>query len=174
MAKSTSEDKRWEGLARAAILSITTRKLYNYIHLADQKAMALIILNSIIVPLAMNSLHNQEFIWPSTIAITTGVASIFIAIICIFPKRRQNSKADGSKNLLHFSDIGHLGEDEYLELIQPIYNDPPALGREVLKDIHDVSYRVLIPKFGLLKAAYSTFFIGNLIAILSFFADIWL
>lgn len=164
---------RWQGLMRASILSTTTYKLYSYIHLADQKAMALIIMNSIIVPVAMNSLDNTDFHYPATIAIITGVLSIFIAIVCIFPKRGRNYKPDGTKNLLHFSDLGALTEDQYLKMMMPIYNDPAALGVEVLKDIHDVSRRVLIPKFRLLKIAYITFFIGNLAAVISFFANIW-
>lgn len=164
---------RWQGVMRASILSTTTYKLYGYIQLADQKAMALIIMNSIIVPVAMNSLDNADFHYPATIAIITGVLSIFTAIVCIFPKRGRNYKPDGSKNLLHFSDLGALTEKQYLEMMQPIYNDPAALGVEVLKDIHDVSRRVLIPKFRLLKIAYSVFFLGNLIALTAFFTNIW-
>lgn len=164
---------RWQGLMRASILSTTTYKLYSYIQLADQKAMALIIMNSIIVPVAMKSLDEHNFMFPATLAIITGVLSIFTAIICIFPKRGRNYKPDGSKNLLHFSDLGALTEKQYLEMMQPVYNDPAALGVEVLKDIHDVSRRVLIPKFRLLKIAYTVFFIGNLSALIAFFANIW-
>ena len=120
---------------RASILSTTTYKLYSYIQLADQKAMALIIMNSIIVPVAMKSLDEHNFMFPATLAIITGVLSIFTAIICIFPKRGRNYKPDGSKNLLHFSDLGALTEKQYLEMMQPVYNDPAALGVEVLKDI---------------------------------------
>jgi hypothetical protein len=166
--------KRWEGLVRASVLNATTGKLYDYISLADRKAMALIILNSALIPFAMNGLGNDIFKVTSTIAIITGVISIFMAIICVFPKRSRGHKPDGSLNLLHFSDIGAMKEQEYLELMRPIYNDRSALSVEVLKDIHDVSRRVLIPKFKLLKISYVVFFIGNLIAVIEFLINIWL
>ena len=164
----------WEGLTRASILSTTTHKLYRYIGLADQKAMGLIVLNSVIIPFAMNGIDNEEFTIAATVAILTGIISIFMAIICIFPKRRFRGKADGGQNLLHFADIGCMSEEEYLDLINPIYNDRSQLAQEVLKDIHDVSHRVLIPKFALLKSAYIVFFIGNLAAVLSFLAPVWI
>lgn len=165
--------ERWEGLVRASILSTTTNKIYNYLQLCDQKAMGIIILNSIIIPVAMNAKDDPGFTIAATIAIITAIISMFLAISCIFPRRRMYGKPDGSLNLLHFSDIGQLTETEYLKKINPVYNDKELLAQEVLKDIHDVSRRILIPKFALLKYSYITFFIGNVAAIGTFLAVSW-
>ncbi len=158
---------------RASILSATTNKLYGYINLADRKAMGLIVLNSAIIPFAMNSIQTPDFKWASTVAIITSVISVFIAIICIFPKRRSSGRPDGENNLLHFADIGNMSEDEYLDIMMPIYNEPSRLAKVVLRDLHDVSQLVLITKFKLLKIAYIVFFFGNLAAILLFIVPIW-
>ncbi|MGB0719486.1 MAG: Pycsar system effector family protein [Bdellovibrionales bacterium] len=166
-------DKRWEGLVRGAVLASHTTKLYGYITLADQKAMGLIILNSIIIPVAMNQLHEGNFMIASTVAIITGVIGVFMAIWCIFPKRSRAKKPNGTRNHLHFSDIGQMSEDEYLAAFMPIYNDRSLLAQEVVKDYHDVSKRVLIPKFKLLKTAYAVFFLGNLAAVIVFLYQIW-
>lgn len=164
----------WQGLVRASILSATTHKLYRYISLADQKAMGLIIVNSAIIPFAMNGLDSQsDFKVSATIAIITGVISIMMAIICIFPKRRGGTKPIGKRNLLHFSEIAMLSEEEYMAEFNPVYNDRGALGQAVIKDIYDVSHRVLAPKFWLLKASYLIFFIGDLIAVSAFLYQIW-
>lgn len=170
---ATEVANRWKGLMRTSILTTSTIKLYNYTQLADQKAMGLIVLNSIIIPIAMNRLDDPDFTVASTVAIVTGMVSIFMAIMCIFPKRSRMPKADGSRNLLHYSDIGKMSEQEYLDTMLPIYNDKSALAVEVLKDMHDVSRRVLIPKFRLLKFSYSVFFLGNLAAVLVFLAKFW-
>jgi hypothetical protein len=167
------DQKRWEGLMRASILSATTRKLYGYINLADQKAMGLIVLNSIIIPLAMNSIQDTDFKLAATVAIITSIVSVFLAIVCVFPKRRSSGRPDGENNLLHFADIGNMSEDEYLEAMMPIYNEPRKLAKTVLRDLHDVSQLVLVPKFKLLKSAYIIFFIGNLAAILIFMVPAW-
>lgn len=169
-----SNDLRWQGLVRASILSATTHKLYRYISLADQKAMGLIVMNSVIIPLAMNNINSPEFKISATLAIITGVISIFMAIICIFPKRKGGNKPMGKRNLLHFSEIGVLSEKQFMEEFNPVYNDRGALAQMVIKDLYDVSHRVLIPKFALLKWSYTTFFVGNLLAVLSFLIHIWI
>jgi hypothetical protein len=162
-----------EGLLRSSILCTTTEKLYQYIALADQKATGLIILNSFIIPVTMNAFDKPEFKLAASIAILTSIVSIFLAIWCIFPKRREASKPRGERNLLHFTDIGTLSEEDYLNRFMPIFADPQSLAKESIKDIHDVSNRVLIPKFRLLKMCYATFFGGNLLAILSFMIPHW-
>lgn len=166
---------RWEALMRANILSTTTHKLFGYITLADSKAAGLIVMNSIIVPLALSGFDDKNFKLAATIAVITCVCSMLFAILCIFPQRGIPQASQGKRkiNLLHFNDIGHMSQKEFLEIMNPIYNNPPELAQTVLKDIHDISKRVLIPKFRLLKTAYSIFFLGNLIAISLVLFNMW-
>lgn len=168
------DDLNWEGLVRASILSATVQKLFNYINLADQKAMGLIILNSVIIPLAINGTENPLYKMPATLTILTGAFSVSLALFCIFPKRRMGRKPNGTMNLFHFGDISLFTEKDFLKEFNPIFNDRQRLSQEVIKDIHDTSKNILRPKFKWLKMAYVIFFIGNLLALSAFLFNIWI
>lgn len=159
------EDNRWGALLRGQILAATTQKFFNYVNLADQKAQVLIILNSVLIPVAINGLSIPFLHNAAIVTMLTGIVCIYAAIVCIFPKRRSGRKPDGTLNLLHFGDIAPLKEEEYLRQFLPYYNDLGGLSEIVAKDLHDIARRVIRPKFFWLKLAYISFFIGNLIAI---------
>jgi hypothetical protein len=160
----TAPEKRWDALMRGQIISATTQKFFNYVWLADQKAQGLILLNTILIPVALNWIDKDVFHLSAIICIATAVISILCAIICIYPKRRNGRKPDGSINLLHFGDIGLMTEDEFLEEFRPVFNTPSKLADAAAKDIHDVARRIIKPKFFWLKASYILFFVGNMVA----------
>lgn len=170
----SSDQLRWEALVRGQILNATTAKFFNYIALVDQKAQAMIILNSILVPVALNWVQEEQFHWPATITILVGVLTIFFCIICIYPKRRGGSKPDGSVNLLHFGDIGKMKEDQFVQEFLPIFNNLSDLSEAAVKDIHDVARRIILPKFRWLKLAYMVFFLGNFVSIALVLYAIWI
>lgn len=159
------DELHWHALLRGQVLAVTTEKFMGYINLADQKAQAMIILNSILIPVAIGWADDERFATGAFISIITSVLAIFTAILCIYPKRRRGIKPDGTRNYLHFADIGRLNEEYFLQEFQPIFNDTSALAKESIKDLHDVSRRIIIPKFFWLKLSYGSFFIGNVIAI---------
>lgn len=160
-----SDQLYWEALLRGQVLTATTDKLVGYITLADQKAQAMIIINSILIPVVLPWMSKPLYTWPAAIAIVTSLLAILCAIMCIYPKRRKGAKPDGSYNLLHFADIGRMKEAEYLSRFNPVYNDMERLAEEAIKDIHDVSRRIIIPKFFWIKLGYGCFFCGNVLAI---------
>jgi hypothetical protein len=159
------EDEIWDSVLRATILSSTTQRLYSLISTADQKAQGLILLNSIIVPIAISQMDNPDLQYGMIMAILTAVFSILTAILCVYPKRRGGSKPDGTKNYLHFGDIGRMREEDYLKEFRPFFNNPQKLSEVAVKDLHDISRRILMPKFFWLKTAYIVFFMGNVLAI---------
>lgn len=166
-------ENRWAALLRGQILAVTTQKFFNYVNLADQKAQLLIILNSVLIPVAINGLSIPYLHNAAIVSMLTGITSIYMAIVCIFPKRRSGRKPDGSLNLLHFGDIAPLKEEEYLRQFLPYYNDLGGLSEIVAKDLHDIARRVIRPKFFWLKLSYITFFIGNLIALSLMLLAFW-
>ena len=170
-SKSTSlmdaPDKvKREAALRATLLASTTQRLYNLIGTADQKAQVLILLNSIIVPIAFSALSRHELEKVAILAICTAIYSILMSIFSIYPKRRRGHKPDGTRNMLHFGDIGRMSEKEYLEAFQPIFNEPAKFSEEAIKDLHDISRRILLPKLFWLKLAYIGFFLGNFCAVI--------
>ncbi|MCD8563099.1 MAG: DUF5706 domain-containing protein [Alphaproteobacteria bacterium] len=169
-----NDKERWQALFRGAILSTTTQKFFNYVSLADQKAQVLIILNSVLIPVAINGLSIPYLHNAAIVSMLTGITSIYMAIVCIFPKRRSGRKPDGTINLLHFGDIAPLKEQEFLDEFMPYYNDLGGLGKIVAKDLHDIARRVIRPKFFWLKLSYITFFIGNFVAIVFMLWALWI
>jgi len=156
---------RWEALLRGAIITTTTQRFYSLIGMVDQKGQGIILLNSLIIPIALSRLGEPLLKFGVLMTIGTAILTIFTAIMAIYPKRRAGAKPDGSLNLLHFADIGQLKEDEFLRRFNPVFNDPERLSAEAVKDMHDISRRILMPKYRWLKIAYITFFAGNLVAI---------
>lgn len=161
----TEDSNKWNALARAQILSATMSKLTAFVNLADQKAQAMIIVNSILIPFAIKWISVPEFSLAAIIVIITSTLSIIASIFCIYPKRRSGKRPSGTANLLHFGDIGEMELDDYLERFSKIYNDDSELPIAVAKDFHDMSKNILKPKYTWLKVTYITFFIGNLLAI---------
>jgi len=151
---------------RGQIISATTVKFSRGIQLADQKAQALILLNSILIPLSLNWIDKPEFHYAAILSIATALASILAAIICIYPKRKTGRREKGTFNYLHFNDIGHIDRQEFIDEFMPIFNDPGKLAETAVNDLHDTAQNAMIPKFFWLKLAYITFFIGNMIAVI--------
>lgn len=48
------DKEHWEALLRGQVLNATTQKFIYYVGMADQKAQAMIILNSILIPVVIN------------------------------------------------------------------------------------------------------------------------
>ena len=165
-AQPLSGEKRWHALLRGQIINATTIKFSRAVQLADQKAQALIFLNSILIPMALNWIEKPQFHHPAILCIITSICSILAAIICIYPKRKAGRKEKGTFNFLHFNDIGHIERDEFLDEFMPIFNDPQKLAETAVRDLHDTAKNGMIPKFFWLKLAYAIFFFGNLIAVI--------
>lgn len=155
----------WEAMLRGQIMSTMIDKTSSFIALADQKAQAMIILNSILIPVALNWIEQPEFRISAALAIMTAIFSILTSILCIYPKRRHGSKPCGDYNHFHFGDIGRMSEEKYLFMFKPIFNDLDRLSEETAKDLHDISSNILLPKYRWLKLSYGCFFVGNLIAV---------
>lgn len=159
------DEAHWAALLRGQIIATTTDKFVTYVNLADQKAQAMIILNSILIPVVIGWIGKPLFQISASISILAGIASILAAMLCIYPKRRRGHKPDGTFNLLHFGDVGRMSERRYLDLMYPVFNDLNELSQMAIKDLHDIAKRIIIPKFFWLKMSYSCFFVGNLLAI---------
>lgn len=159
------DEAHWAALLRGQVVAATTDKFVTYINLADQKAQAMIILNSILIPVVISWVGKPLFQIGAVISITAAIASILAAMLCIYPKRGGGHKPDGTFNLLHFGDIGRMSERHYLDLMYPVFNDLNELSQMAIKDLHDVAKRIIIPKFFWLKMSYGCFFVGNLAAI---------
>lgn len=157
--------EKWKGLMRGQVMSATVNKFSVILRLLDQKAQVMIFLNSIIVPVCINSIGKDGLRDAAIISVVTAVLSILAAMICIYPKRRYRKSGDRELNLLHFNDIGHLDKDEYMNRFKSVLDTPDKLAETVVNDLYDTSRYSILPKFMWLKVSYATFAIGNILAI---------
>lgn len=164
--KNEENQKLWEGLSRGQAMAATTDKFVSYIGLADQKAQALIILNSILIPIALNWIDEENFHIPAVISIITSMISIMVSIIAIYPKRGARRVAENKINYLHFGDIGRLDEQRFMDSFRPLLNSTDKMAEAMAKDLYDMGKNVMLPKFFWLKIAYISFFVGNALAII--------
>lgn len=160
------QDEKWKALMRGQVMSATVNKFSVIIRLLDQKAQVMIFLNSIIVPVCLNSIDKSGLQDAAVISIITAVLSILAAMICIYPKRRYRKSGDRELNLLHFNDIGHLNKDDYMNRFKEVLNSPEKLAETVVHDLYDTSRFSILPKYMWLKFSYATFAFGNIIAII--------
>lgn len=156
--------QRFQALMRGQVINATANKYSRLIQLVDQKAQAMIFLNSILVPVCIRGFEDPVLHYPAVISIITAGISILAAIICIYPKRSHRKLNDPDFNYLHFNDIGHVERDEYIEAFLPIFNDPMKLAETSVKDMHDTAKKSIIPKYFWIKLSYGTFFVGNALA----------
>ena len=156
---------------RGQVMSATVNKFSVIIRLLDQKAQVMIFLNSIIVPVCLNSLDDNSLMNAAIISIVTAVLSILAAMICIYPKRRYRKSGDRELNLLHFNDIGHLDKDDYMGRFKEVLSSPDMLAEAVVHDLYDTSRFSILPKYMWLKFSYAIFAFGNIIAIIVAFAS---
>lgn len=162
----TDQPEKWQALLRGQITSATVSKFMTVVSLVDQKAQAMIFLNSILIPVCISALEHDLYKEAAVISIGTSILTIFAAMVCIYPKRRYRKSADRDLNLLHFNDIGHMEKDEYLARFLPIFNDSNKLAEAAVHDLYDMSRYSILPKYTWLKVTYATFIFGNVMAII--------
>lgn len=158
--------KKWEGLLRGSILSSCIAKHVQYIGFADRRAQGIITVNSFIVPIAFTGMAYPQFQLASIIAVITAILTIAMAIFSLYPK--QYSHEDhGHRNLLHFSDIKNLSENEYLHLMRESLADTGKLAEMAVTDIHHLAAHILKRKMYWLKVSYSIFLVGFTITVIA-------
>lgn len=169
-APEDPSQKKWEALMRGQVISATVNKYAVILRMIDQKAQVMIFLNSILIPMCIRSIESNTYPEASQISIVAGVLSILAAMICIYPKRKYRKSSDRRLNILHFNDIGHLEEEDYIQRFMCVFNDTSKLAAAAAYDLYDTARFSIIPKFFWLKISYATFALGNLLALVIAFS----
>lgn len=150
---------------RGQVISATVNKYAVILRMIDQKAQVMIFLNSILIPMCIRAVETNTYPDASKISICAAVLSILAAMICIYPKRKYRRSGDRRLNILHFNDIGHMKEEDFLQRFMCVFNDTSKLAATAAYDLYDTARFSIIPKFFWLKISYATFALGNLLAI---------
>ena len=161
---ATSQSQKWEALLRGSLLSSIMQKNIQYIARADARAQAMITISAFMIPIAMTGINNPEYRIAAVTCILTALCTIASAIWVLFPKNYQGKKHN-HHNLLHFSQVAHIPEEEYVEKMHDATTNTGELTKMVVQDFYHLSKQVLTPKFTWLRVSYTIFLIGNLLTI---------
>ena len=145
--------------------------------MADGKAHILITVNSIIlsaiISLVLKKLNEDNFLAiPSFILLTVSLLTMIFAILVTRPTIpkgvfKQEELDNKTVNLLFFGNFYKMGLDTYTEGMIRVMNDESFLYGTLIKDVYSQGV-VLGKKYRLLRAAYSIFMFGLIIAVVAF------
>jgi len=164
------------------LFRITSKNHLNLSAIADKKANILISINAVIISIILSVVikrvtTEQELIYPSIILLIVCLITIIFATIATRPKiSKVNITQDDIKqkkgNLLFFGNFYKMSLEEYEKAMNVIMNDREYLYLSMIRDVYAVG-TVLIRKYKYLKIAYNIFMYGLIIAVSSFFIEIF-
>lgn len=175
-------DELAKGSAKQTLLKTNLRSQVDFIGITDQKANILLGLNTIMISIIITLGGTQMFMYddssrdmnagilPVFILLITCLVSGIFAIYSVWPKQLQKHKVDQLGILLLTRKYQEL--DEYLAQMARVLKSNELTYRSITTDIHTVG-SFLMHKNRLLQKAYVVFFIGILLAVISFIS-IWL
>ncbi len=159
----SEEQQKWEGLFRGSILSTAITKHVQYLTSADARAQGLILLNSALIPLALNTISKTPFQSAAFLCLFTSIVTICLCIFSLYPKRLKL----GTKNLLHYAEFSQMSENEFLLEMKAQFADKEKLAETAARDLYHLGSKIIAPKYFFLRLAYGVFLIGQLSAILA-------
>ena len=152
----------------------------NYIRLigdADRKARIMIIVNSILLTLALTIItklvdHVPHAWITAVVLIISNLLSLFLSILSVRPEIKSRL-SDHMDNMLHYQNTTQFDFREYSQRIRSMLLDNEAKVDSLIKDLYFYG-NLLSQKYRLMKAAYRLFYVGVVIAALSYLFFVYL
>lgn len=163
---------------------LTSKNHIDLSSMADSKANIMISINSIILSIVVSVLLRKleeypHFVGPTVILTVVCLATIVLAILATRPNISKGifTKDDimnKKTNLLFFGNFHGMSLEEYEWGMKELMKDSEYLYGSLIKDIYFLG-AVLGKKYRLLRAAYTTFMFGFVLAVLAFvLAEVYL
>lgn len=156
---------------------LTSKNHIDLSSMADSKANIMISINSIILSIVVSVLLRKleeypHFMGPTVILTLVCLATIVLAILATRPNISKGifTKDDimnKKTNLLFFGNFHGMSLEEYEWGMKELMKDSEYLYGSLIKDIYFLG-AVLGKKYRLLRAAYTTFMFGFVVAVLAF------
>ena len=162
------------------LFRVTLRNHIKLSDIADTKANILLSVNAIIISLALANIipkldnpSNQHLMIPTLILICFSVASIILSILSTRPnvtsgEFTKKQVEDRDVNILFFGNFHKMSFKDYLWGVKEIIKDKDYVYEALVKDLYLLG-KVLERKYRLLRLTYTTFMVGIIISVVSFF-----
>lgn len=158
------QQQKWEGLFRGSVMSSMIAKNTAMLTSSDTRAQGLILLNSVLVPLAIKGMEDDALRPAALLSIITALITITLCIFCLYPKRLKSKS--GTRNMLHYVEFSSMSEDEFVGSMKALFADKERLAEAAVRDLYHLGSRIVAPKYLLLRYAYVVFLVGQLTAAL--------
>lgn len=145
--------------------------------LADNKANIMISINGIIMSILLASIYprimeNRWLLLPTTVLLLGCMISMVYAVLSARPRVTRNPVTldevrSGKANILFFGNFVNLNEDEYVEGMKELIQDPDRAYGTMSRDIYGLGL-VLERKYRLLRASYTVFMFGLMAGVILF------
>ena len=145
--------------------------------LADNKANIMISINGIIMSILLASIYprimeNRWLLLPTTVLLVGCLISMIYAVLSARPRVTRNPVTlddvrAGKANILFFGNFISLEEDEYVEGMKELIQDPDRAYGSMSRDIYGLG-GVLERKYRLLRASYTVFMFGLIAGVVLF------
>ena len=173
--KEASSEKN--NTAIEELLRVTAGNDHRLSDMADNKAQILITVNSIIISaiisLLLRKLDEDQFlILPTYIMLSVSLITMILSIMATRPtvpkgKFSTTDLENKTVNLLFFGNFYAMKLEDYAKGMKIVLNDQEFLYDSLIKDVYSQGV-VLGRKYRLLRAAYSVFMFGLIVAIITF------
>jgi len=147
--------------------------------LADNKANIMISINGIIISILLASIYprivdNRFLLLPTAVLLVFCLLSLVYAVLAARPRvtRREATLEDvrqGKANILFFGTFTTMREEEFLEGMEELIQDPGQTYRNMIRDIYGLG-SVLETKYRLLRTSYTVFMLGLILGVVLFLA----
>jgi len=145
--------------------------------LADNKANIMISINGIIISILLASIYprileNRYLLIPTAVLLVFCLLSLVYAVMAARPRVTTSDAtlADvkrGKANILFFGTFASMEEDEFVEGMEALIQDPSRTYESMSRDIYGLG-SVLTTKYRLLRASYTLFMVGLVAGVILF------
>lgn len=156
---------------------VGSRNLYTRRQIVDTKSNILVTINSIFISVVLGALYmnleeDPHLIWGIGPMIITNLLSITFAIFATRPNLRDGKFTpqeleEKNAALITFDDFYQMPEQQYLEAVNQMMEDPDFIYRTIKKDMYRLGVN-LSKRYRYIQLSYDIFLIGLTISIILF------
>jgi len=145
--------------------------------LADAKANIMISINGLIVSILIASIApgidaNPWLLYPASLFLLGCLVSLIYAVLAARPRVQSHvvtkeSALKNRTNVLFFGNFHHLSQDDYVDVMKEVVQDPTQIYEMMIKDIYGVG-SVLQRKYEMIRRSYTVFLGALVVGVIGF------
>ena len=145
--------------------------------LADAKANIMISINGLIVSIMIASIapgieKNPWLLIPTSLFLLGCLVSLVFAVLAARPRVQRTmvtkeSAIRNQTNVLFFGNFSHMPQDDYVDVMKEVVQDPTQIYTMMMKDIYGVG-SVLQKKYRMLQSSYAAFLVALIVGVIGF------